>query len=947
MTQNVTLRYWYPPINVLIDRTVKVSLWDFTSKVTVVSKTINVKTQLTQAHTHDDRYYKKDEIDDKFEEFTPDLTPIQNALDDHLQDTNNPHEVSKEQVGLGSVDNTSDVNKPISNAVQTALNDLSSSITALIGWAPIDANTLKKLNDKILGIQTILTSDDVSLDELQEIINYIKENRTDIDSLGISSIIGLQTALENKVSTSRTITINGVSKDLTTDPSFTIPTATPGGNSTNIQTNKNGALYGEDNFSYDDSTKTGHLFGSLGSEKVSNGTFTGNASGWTTTTWWAYSSNKISHSSNGTGTLSQANIVSFWDYVCLVFTISNLTVGTVSVSLGGVSVGTFSANGIYTRKVRAVSSGALIFTPSNTARFDLDNISVKQFQGGEFSTGKGYFNDKLTVRVNGGNYSPDTVDAFEILNTWWWYSHQVHRFGSTIKSAISSFSDGSMRFWFTNTSWLTLSYGSAISWLSDFGNIGYYGLRMSATNAYIQASWKVSAGNAYSGLPSKLDVWGSEMKMGRRVETQNFTLDDECLYFLDTTNAVGCTGTPSTWCSSYGTNQSLCESHAELGCYFSIQYYCSDFNWDPYTCWNMWCSVVTASCDNTGDSQSCTDQNYYGGNCSFNYYDQDCSPFGETDCNNNSGNGCSVQTSNCSKNYFDCSPYWSKVDCEAQSWNGCSVQTFEYCTSYWETDCGNDSNCTKAYYDCAQYNGNDTACNEQSWNGCSYDYENNTCNGWNFTNCLGNFQSCYGWNYTGCGGGGNCSSLSEGDCESGSYFTGCTGYISYYICEGTKNTWACGGWAYGLCGWTATCGNVVQGRCNNTYNPGCLWTNTLNIYVPNSNTFYTTYQGNLDRAMTRDYTKTLIWSGTVTLRTLWNDTFEDGSTIKTLSAGGKYRSFFFAVKGNCTDFNGNENWCISQSWCSPTYDYPEWSDPVYLSCSWEYQKYKKWFVATL
>lgn len=40
----------------------------------------------------------------------------------HIANTNNPHEVTKSQVGLGNVDNTSDVNKPISTATQTALN---------------------------------------------------------------------------------------------------------------------------------------------------------------------------------------------------------------------------------------------------------------------------------------------------------------------------------------------------------------------------------------------------------------------------------------------------------------------------------------------------------------------------------------------------------------------------------------------------------------------------------------------------------------------------------------------------------------------------------------------------------------------------------------------------------------------------------------------------------
>lgn len=44
------------------------------------------------------------------------------GLATHIADTSNPHVVTKSQVGLGNVDNTSDANKPISTATQTALD---------------------------------------------------------------------------------------------------------------------------------------------------------------------------------------------------------------------------------------------------------------------------------------------------------------------------------------------------------------------------------------------------------------------------------------------------------------------------------------------------------------------------------------------------------------------------------------------------------------------------------------------------------------------------------------------------------------------------------------------------------------------------------------------------------------------------------------------------------
>lgn len=47
----------------------------------------------------------------------------QEDIDSHILDKNNPHEVTKEQIGLGNIDNTSDADKPISEDTQNALDD--------------------------------------------------------------------------------------------------------------------------------------------------------------------------------------------------------------------------------------------------------------------------------------------------------------------------------------------------------------------------------------------------------------------------------------------------------------------------------------------------------------------------------------------------------------------------------------------------------------------------------------------------------------------------------------------------------------------------------------------------------------------------------------------------------------------------------------------------------
>lgn len=60
-------------------------------------------------------------------------------LNSHVVDLNNPHQVTKSQVGLGNVDNTSDVNKPISTLTQTAL-DLKANTSYVDSIADVKAN---------------------------------------------------------------------------------------------------------------------------------------------------------------------------------------------------------------------------------------------------------------------------------------------------------------------------------------------------------------------------------------------------------------------------------------------------------------------------------------------------------------------------------------------------------------------------------------------------------------------------------------------------------------------------------------------------------------------------------------------------------------------------------------------------------------------------------------
>lgn len=81
---------------------------------TLVGEVDTIKTDVGEIEANLSNY--QTEVSEQF-------TEIDTTINDHITDTDNPHEVTKEQVGLENVDNTSDLDKPISNATQEALDE--------------------------------------------------------------------------------------------------------------------------------------------------------------------------------------------------------------------------------------------------------------------------------------------------------------------------------------------------------------------------------------------------------------------------------------------------------------------------------------------------------------------------------------------------------------------------------------------------------------------------------------------------------------------------------------------------------------------------------------------------------------------------------------------------------------------------------------------------------
>ena len=69
-------------------------------------------------------------VDDLIADTGSDVTALETKVNNHIANKSNPHAVTKTQVGLGNVNNTSDANKPVSTAQATAISDAKAAGTA-------------------------------------------------------------------------------------------------------------------------------------------------------------------------------------------------------------------------------------------------------------------------------------------------------------------------------------------------------------------------------------------------------------------------------------------------------------------------------------------------------------------------------------------------------------------------------------------------------------------------------------------------------------------------------------------------------------------------------------------------------------------------------------------------------------------------------------------------
>lgn len=116
---------------------------------------------------------------------TSDINAVQTNLETHINNKSNPHKVTKNQVGLGNVDNTSDANKPISNATRTALNGK---------FSATDGNALKQRVDNIPE----LVATDITVDSDNDSVNISLDKTSIVDGTLSGTTININSATASK-----------------------------------------------------------------------------------------------------------------------------------------------------------------------------------------------------------------------------------------------------------------------------------------------------------------------------------------------------------------------------------------------------------------------------------------------------------------------------------------------------------------------------------------------------------------------------------------------------------------------------------------------------------------------------------------------------------------------------------------------------------------------------
>jgi hypothetical protein len=690
---------------------------------------------------------------------------------------------------------------------------------------------------------------------------------------------------------------------------------------------------------WDDTLKRQDIYSTTGSELLTNGTFTGNATGWTVPTGWSYSSNTVVHGSNGTGALTPSTALTtvlagqLYQYS---IDISALTVGSVTLACGGVTQTAFSANGTYTGKFLATANTNLTLTPTNTSRFTVDNVSLKRLSGGSLVTGSTW--SQLTTSVQGA-LGTTTADAFVVDNptsatsgatvqaspayrwrgrSWTGAASQTVDFRTWVLPTASSVPSG---IWKLQHSTNGAAFADLLS--VDSNTQGGSGVKI--TTAFGQSNGSPGTTRAVVMENSGSHTWTDYSFLG--VVKANIGVDNQGQislyagggsyvgYYNKNSGALFAYNYPTAF-FHYGNIQA--SGHGMFGANVgagtgSSTVPTSTLQTAGSTALKVKRITASQSLDGTGthwlidatSASACAGTPTYAcsthtsqGACEANDAHGGCTWTTGSSCDVYNGDQSNCQgTSGCTYDTASCSGFGDEGTCN--SYSGCSWGSSD-CGSFDESTCSTYSGagCTQNYSDCSVFNGSEGACSGQSGcsvsssNTCSSQYDESSCSSagcyWDGMSCIGDNSTC-----------------------SGSYFTSCSG--TYYNCTGDYYTGNCSGTYGGGCTGTSTCSGIDDSTSCGA-EAGCTWSSVLNATLPDGETcpdrtywIYNDSSGGADVVI-------LPYSGQTV-----NET-----TSYTLAAYRDWVHFaYFKKTGDCATVS--EGSCAGTSGCTANY----------YSCSWD------------
>ena len=132
-------------------------------------------------------------VDDLIADTGSDVTALETKVNNHIANKSNPHAVTKTQVGLGNVNNTSDADKPVSTAQATAIADAKAAGTA--AQTSINSHAGRKDNPHVVtrAQLSLATTDQVVFAKTTAPSGFFKESS---DVRLKSNIKGLNHTLE-------------------------------------------------------------------------------------------------------------------------------------------------------------------------------------------------------------------------------------------------------------------------------------------------------------------------------------------------------------------------------------------------------------------------------------------------------------------------------------------------------------------------------------------------------------------------------------------------------------------------------------------------------------------------------------------------------------------------------------------------------------------------------